>query len=59
VSNPAKVSQVLDQICVETRWNEKDGLQMTDVRPLEELPALVDRIESNGWQLMGVSRYQE
>lgn len=31
---------------------------MTDIRPLEELPALVNRIEDEGGKLMGVIRYE-
>lgn len=51
---PAPISKVIHSQHVETRYVEADGTRFTDIRPLEELPALVESVERDGGRLVGV-----
>lgn len=56
--HPIPVSEVLRAQSVETRYRASDGSLVRDVRPLSELPQLIDDIEDRGGSLIGVSRYE-
>lgn len=53
-----KLSEILRAQSVETRYLESDGRPFRDVRPLEELPQLVEKIEQEGGRLLGVRQFE-
>jgi hypothetical protein len=59
MSHPVRVSEVLHAQSVETRYDDVDGSRVTDLRPLDELVDLVNRIEEYGGKLVSVGPYQE
>lgn len=52
---PIPVAELLRVQQVETRYEERNGTVVKDLRTLPELPELVDQIESAGGKLLSVS----